>query len=74
VNSVIWTRISKTVYVRLNTLKFGIYDAVLCFNDGAAKRNVLNILGMRSGSNTVNALKQINTEMIWKAEIAKLSI
>jgi hypothetical protein len=38
VNSVIWTRISKTVFVRLDTLKIGVCD-------------VLNILGVRSGSN-----------------------
>jgi hypothetical protein len=48
VNSVIWTRISKTVFVRPDTLKLWVYDAVLCFNDGVAKRNdVLNILGVR---------------------------
>jgi hypothetical protein len=50
VNSVIWTRISKTVSVRLDTLKFRVCDAVLCFNDSVAKGNVPNI-GMRSGSN-----------------------
>jgi hypothetical protein len=43
-------------------------NAVLCFNDGVAKKgDVLNILGVRSGSNTVNALKQIDMERIWKA-------
>jgi hypothetical protein len=47
-NSAIWARIPKSVFVRLDTLKFGVYDAVLCFNDGVAKRNdVLNILGVR---------------------------
>jgi hypothetical protein len=51
VNSVILTRISKTVFIRLDTLKFGVYDAILCFNDGVAKRNVPNIFGVRSGSN-----------------------
>jgi hypothetical protein len=51
VNSVIWTRISKTDCVRLDTFRFGLYDAVLCLNDGASKRNILSMLGMRSGSN-----------------------
>jgi hypothetical protein len=61
--SFIWTRISKTVFIRLDVPKFGVYDAVLCFKDGVAKNSdVLNILGVRSGSNTVNALKQID----WK--------
>jgi hypothetical protein len=50
VNSVIWTRIRKTVFLGLPhlSLKFGIYDAVLCLNDGVAKTNdVLNIFGVR---------------------------
>jgi hypothetical protein len=39
-------------FVRLDTLKFAVYDAVLCFNDDVVKKNdVLNILGLRSGSN-----------------------
>jgi hypothetical protein len=51
-NSLIWTKIPKTVFVRLDTLKFGVYDAVLCFNDGVAENNVgLNKLVVRSGSN-----------------------
>jgi hypothetical protein len=47
VNSVIWTRISK----RLDTLKFRVYDAVLCFisNDVAKKNDILNTLGVRFG-------------------------
>jgi hypothetical protein len=50
-NSVIWTRISRSVFVRLDTLRFSIYDAILCFNFGVANTNVLNMLGVRSGSN-----------------------
>jgi hypothetical protein len=49
VNSVIWTRISKTVFVKLDIFKFGVYDAVTCLSDGAAKMNVLHMLGVRSG-------------------------
>jgi hypothetical protein len=71
-NSVIWTRIPKTVFVIRDTLKFGVYGAVLCFNAGVAKMNdVLTILGARSGS---DALKQIDMEVIRKAKIATLSI
>jgi hypothetical protein len=50
-NFVIWTRISRAVFLRSDTLTFGVYDALLCFNDGVAKRNVLNLLGVRFGSN-----------------------
>jgi hypothetical protein len=38
VNSVIWTRVNKTLFVWLDTLRFGVYDAVLCFNDGCSKK------------------------------------
>jgi hypothetical protein len=36
VNSVVWTRYSE-LFVRPDTLKFGVYGAVFCFNDEAAK-------------------------------------
>jgi hypothetical protein len=29
-NSAIWTRITRTLFVRLDTLKFGVYNAGLC--------------------------------------------
>jgi hypothetical protein len=39
-------------FVRLDTLKFGVCDAVLWFsNDVAKKDDVLSILGERSGYN-----------------------
>jgi hypothetical protein len=50
VKSVIWTRIYKAVFVRHDTLKFGVYDGVLCFNDDVVRMNVLNSLSVRSGS------------------------
>ncbi|MBP1527417.1 MAG: hypothetical protein H9Q66_05815, partial [Spiroplasma ixodetis] len=34
VNSVIWTRLPKTAFVQLNTLKFGVYEAIASFNKG----------------------------------------
>jgi signal recognition particle GTPase len=47
----------------------------LCSKDGVAKENdALNILGVISGSNTMNALKQVHAERIQKVEIAALSI
>ncbi|GFW16480.1 uncharacterized protein TNCV_443551 [Trichonephila clavipes] len=33
-NKCIWERIPKTVFVGIETLKFGVMDAVICFNDG----------------------------------------
>jgi len=65
-NYVIWSRIHKTAFVRNNTVSFGLYDAVECFNGGAEKKNgVLNIIG-ESVSKSVNAMKRIHTERIRK--------
>lgn len=36
-NSCIWQRIRKTVLVRQKTLKLGVTDAVICFNDCQSK-------------------------------------
>jgi hypothetical protein len=56
-NSVIWTRLPETVSVRLDTLKSGVHDAVLCFNDGVWKKDdVLYILGVRFDPSTANTL------------------
>lgn len=45
-NSVIWLRIHKTAFVRNDTVNFGLFDAMLCFNDSVGKKNgVLNIIG-----------------------------
>ncbi|GFS97164.1 uncharacterized protein TNCV_1921111 [Trichonephila clavipes] len=33
-NKCIWERIPKTVFVGIETLKFGVMDAIICFNDG----------------------------------------
>jgi hypothetical protein len=73
-NSVIWLRIHKTAFVRNNTVNLGLYDAVLCFNDGVGKKNgVLNIIG-ESGSKSVNAMKRIHAEETRKTEILTVSI
>ncbi|GFW19248.1 uncharacterized protein TNCV_255751 [Trichonephila clavipes] len=41
-NKCIWERIPKTVFVGIETFKFGVMDAVICFNDGyAGRRTVL---------------------------------
>ncbi|GFX81668.1 transposable element Tc3 transposase [Trichonephila clavipes] len=37
-NKCIWERIPKTVFVGIETLKFGVMDAVICFNDGYVSR------------------------------------
>ncbi|GFX66873.1 uncharacterized protein TNCV_999121 [Trichonephila clavipes] len=46
-NKCIWERIPKTVFVGIETLKFGVMDAVICFNDEYVSRiKVFEALGI----------------------------
>lgn len=69
-NSTIWQRIPKTVFVGLETLKLGVTDAVICFNDGSnAKCNVLERLGIKPGKFMIDGLEKYDAQRIRKAEI-----
>ncbi|GFX93031.1 hypothetical protein TNCV_139751 [Trichonephila clavipes] len=59
----------KTVSVGIETLKFGVMDAVICFNDGYVCRiKVFEALGIKSGYNTERALVIIDNKRIFEAE------
>ena len=69
-NSVVWSRLAKTVFVCSDTLKLGVLDAVISFNEGElAKIQVLEQLGMSVGTNTKFILKGIDQLRITKSEI-----
>ncbi|GFW69152.1 uncharacterized protein TNCV_1819061 [Trichonephila clavipes] len=62
-NKCIWERIPKTVFVGIETLKFGVMDAVICFNDGYVSRiKVFEALGIKPGYNTERALLIIDNK------------
>ncbi|GFY24795.1 uncharacterized protein TNCV_2689861 [Trichonephila clavipes] len=68
-NKCIWERIPKTVFVGIETLKFGVMDAVICFNDGYVCRiKVFEALGIKPGYNTERALLIIDNKRIFEAE------
>ncbi|GFY32491.1 uncharacterized protein TNCV_3559991 [Trichonephila clavipes] len=59
----------KTVFVGIETLKFGVMDAVICFNDGYVSRiKVFEALGIKPGYNTERALLIIDNKRIFEAE------
>ncbi|GFX41611.1 hypothetical protein TNCV_3110071 [Trichonephila clavipes] len=61
--------IPKTVFVGIETLKFGVMDAVICFNDGYVSRiKVFEALGIKPGYNTERALLIIDNKRIFEAE------
>ncbi|GFS85899.1 uncharacterized protein TNCV_1219091 [Trichonephila clavipes] len=58
---------SKTVFVGIETLKFGVMD--VCFNDGYVSRiKVFEALGIKPGYNTERALLIIDNKRIFEAE------
>ena len=68
-NSTIWQRLPKTVFVGLHTLKLGVSDSVICFNEGAiGKVNVLQRLMIKPGKFSILGLKRIDAERIRKAD------
>ncbi|GBM89722.1 hypothetical protein AVEN_216833-1 [Araneus ventricosus] len=49
-NNCVWQRIRKNSFIGINTLKIGVTDAVLCFNDGVySHTEVLKNLGITPG-------------------------
>ncbi|XP_049815206.1 uncharacterized protein LOC126262553 [Schistocerca nitens] len=75
VNSVIWSRIPKTVFVGIETLHFGVYDAVTTFNDGNIVRcKVFRNMGMKIGSNMVRAMLALDKERLRAADRAVESL
>lgn len=71
VNAVIWSRIPKTVFVGLETLHFGVYDAIITFNDGnIARCEVLNSMGIKIGINMVRSMIALDKERLRAADKA----
>ena len=70
-NSVGWTRIAKTVFVGLKTMKMGVFYAILSFNNGNIGRaKVLQHLGRYPGCNPMRQLRAMDQERVKKCDIA----
>lgn len=58
-NSVIWQRIPKNIFVSLQTLKLGVYDAVSAYNIGnLSKCRVFKKLGLKPGYYCIHGLRE----------------
>jgi hypothetical protein len=69
VNNVIWTRIPKNNFVSLSTLKIGVWDAIITYNEGAlGKVKVLEKLCKAAGRNCVVGLQKIDLRRILEAK------
>lgn len=68
-NNIIWSRLPKSIFVQIETLKFGVYDAVSVFNDGNIVRcQVFDKLNLPPGKFCVSALQSIDNYRLRKAE------
>lgn len=57
----VWAKIPMRVFVRLDTLRLGIYDAVLSFNEGhSSKLDIYKKLGLSLCAKSVDALQEMD--------------
>ncbi|KAG8297662.1 hypothetical protein J6590_031702 [Homalodisca vitripennis] len=69
--SIIWSRIPRKVFVRVDTLKIGVYEAVSSYNKGnVSKCLVFKVLDLEPGQNCVTPLKKSDVVRIQKAKKA----
>ena len=61
-NSMIWERAPKNTYISLEKMKFAVYDAVGCFNDGRkSSLELLRHVGISPGCYTTNLCSILNS-------------
>lgn len=74
-NNVIWSRLPKNTFVNSETIKIGVLDAVLSYNDGLlAKVRVLEYLCGKAGPNCVIGLQKLDAKRAREAERAHQEI
>lgn len=71
-NSLIWSRLPKTIFLKsLDTIKFGFYEAVSCFNQGnITKCLVFKKLSIDCGVNCAKTMMKLDRERVRKSERA----
>lgn len=68
-NSVIWNRLPKTVFVGLKTLHFGVYDAIASYNEGyIVKCDTIKRLRINLGKNMVQAMLRADKDRVYWAQ------
>lgn len=68
-NNVIWTVLPKRVFVGIESLHFGVYEAITRFNDG--NRNKIQLfeeMKFIPGSHMMDAMRKLDEERIQKSE------
>lgn len=74
-NNTIWSFVPKRTFVQLNTLKFGVHEAVTSFNNGhIGKLLLFKEIGLRPGTHLRRSLKSLDKRRILDAEKAQLEL
>lgn len=74
-NNVVWAKIPMRVFVRLDTLRLGIYDPILSFNEGhSSKLDIYKKLGLSLCAKSVDALREMDIVRQRKSDKAAESI
>lgn len=69
-NNCVWERIPKNIFVGIETLKIGVMDAMLRFNEGAYARTfVLRQISIKPGQNMCVALRKLDRVRICRVEL-----
>lgn len=69
VNNVIWTRIPKRVFIQLRTLRFGVHEAISCYNQvNVTKCFILREVNIKPGRNCIAIMKKKDISRIDEAE------
>lgn len=68
-NNSVWTILPKRTFVGMNTLKFGVYQAVNNFNIGnIAKCEVLNYLQLDPGEHMLTAMEALDSDRVRQSD------
>jgi len=70
-NNIIWSKIPKNTFIRLRTLKIGVYEAVLSFNEGhLGKLALYKELGLKLCKRSVDSLRKFDNKRVTSANKA----
>lgn len=68
-NNMVWERAPKKIYISLQKMKFSVYDAIACFNEGRVSTlNIFKEIGIVPGYYTVEFCSLLNTRRKRKAD------
>lgn len=74
-NNIVWLKIPKTTFVRLDSFRLGVFDAVLTFNNGhSSKLAIFKQLGLNLCARSFAILKCVDVIWLKKAEKAAAEI